>query len=127
MYLGSKEMRDKYLREEFIAINAVPASDDREFFKSGVYFLISNGRIVYVGQSRFIRERISTHLRDGKKFDRVYVIVCDDEDGALLIEKKYIAHFAPALNKASVPLEVKRARAAARYIAVEEAIRQRSQ
>ncbi|WP_120636053.1 helix-turn-helix domain-containing protein [Ruegeria sp. EL01] len=44
--------------------------------RSGVYFLILNGHVVYVGQSRNIVQRINTHRAD-KAFDKVQVFPCE--------------------------------------------------
>lgn len=66
--------------------------------KSGVYFLCDNGFLNYIGQSINIRNRVYTHIRDGKKkFDSVYYITIE-EISLSQIEKVLINKFAPPLN-----------------------------
>lgn len=64
---------------------------------SGVYFLIKDGIVVYVGQSIDVFARLATHRRD-KKFDRVTIIWCPPEI-LLKLEAKYIARLRPELNR----------------------------
>ncbi len=68
---------------------------------SGVYFLISGGEIVYVGQSTDVINRVSNHFNhsiNDKIFDSYAVVECDP---ALLndLEAEYIVRFAPIYNK----------------------------
>jgi predicted GIY-YIG superfamily endonuclease len=62
---------------------------------TGVYFLISNNKIVYVGQSVNVYARISGHA--GKTFDSFTVIPCPREHLNVL-ESLYIHMFDPPLN-----------------------------
>jgi len=66
----------------------------------GVYFLIAGSRIVYIGQSRRVYERISGHIRKADfGFDAYYVMPC--KPGELLkIESRYIKALQPHGNKA---------------------------
>ena len=63
---------------------------------SGVYFLIQDQKIVYVGQSLCIFSRIDQHERV-KKFNRFAYIPCEK---LLLdpLESLYIHYFRPSLN-----------------------------
>lgn len=63
---------------------------------SGIYFLIKNSEIVYVGQSVDVYSRMACHRRE-KEFDRFHIIPCEKEH-LLEIEAKYIAKFNPKLN-----------------------------
>ncbi len=66
---------------------------------SGVYFLKHRNKIVYVGQSINIRERVLTHISDRiKAFDGFTYIDCPKE---LLIETEiaYIYKHDPVFNK----------------------------
>lgn len=63
---------------------------------SGVYFLIRDGVIVYVGQSSKVYARIDRH-RDTKHFDRIAVLECAASD-LLRLESIYIKKFKPILN-----------------------------
>lgn len=63
---------------------------------SGIYFLIRDGRVVYVGQSVDVFGRISTHQRD-KTFDAIAYVPCERH---LLdkMESLYIHTLRPPLN-----------------------------
>ena len=65
---------------------------------SGVYFLILNQRIVYVGKSVDMYCRISEHRSKGRKFTHFHAIPCPPESLSEL-ESKYILAFAPEGNK----------------------------
>jgi hypothetical protein len=64
----------------------------------GIYFLLSAGKIVYVGQSINCGRRILEHVIDpSKTFDAYHVIACD-RSALNEMEARYIAKFSPALN-----------------------------
>lgn len=65
--------------------------------QSGVYFLIANGEIVYIGQSRQVFARICQHMKS-KEFDSFYWIACPPED-LLLQEQRCIKKFRPWMNR----------------------------
>lgn len=65
----------------------------------GVYFLIADGAIVYVGRSIKMASRIQAHRAAGVRFDSVYCLRMPVE----LVERAeaaYIARLAPPLNRA---------------------------
>jgi excinuclease UvrABC nuclease subunit len=62
----------------------------------GIYFLIKNNEIVYIGQSINIHHRITNHCRD-KDFDKVSIIECNKASLDDL-EKEYINKFQPIIN-----------------------------
>jgi hypothetical protein len=62
---------------------------------TGVYFLISNNKIVYVGQSVNVYARLSAHAN--KNFDSFTVLPCPKEHLNVL-ESLYIHMFNPPLN-----------------------------
>jgi hypothetical protein len=62
---------------------------------TGVYFLISNNKIVYVGQSVNVYARLNAHTH--KNFDSFTVIPCPKEHLNVL-ESLYIHMFDPPLN-----------------------------
>lgn len=64
---------------------------------SGIYFLIREQEVVYVGQSQDVLNRVSRHRRDGRKFDAFSYIECAAEDMDRL-EVLYIKAFVPAEN-----------------------------
>lgn len=68
---------------------------------AGVYFLISNSKIVYVGQSENVGKRLAEHRWDGVKvFDAFHVVECD-RSLLIYLERKYIQQFAPLYNIAA--------------------------
>lgn len=64
---------------------------------SGVYFLIREGEVVYVGQSVDVLHRIARHRREGKRFDAFSYIECDSAEMDRL-ETLYIKSFVPEEN-----------------------------
>lgn len=71
---------------------AVPIKEN-----TGIYFLIRNNEVVYVGQSIDVLGRISRHIREGKQFD-AYAIMSAPENQLDELEKKYIRAFVPLEN-----------------------------
>ncbi len=63
---------------------------------SGVYFLIKDGKIVYVGQARNVLSRIGEHI-DTKDFDE-WTWIAVTLDRLNITELAYIRHFNPPLN-----------------------------
>ena len=71
----------------------------------GVYFLMYHKRVVYVGASADIEQRIRSHWKttereDGKMFDQVRYVERDSMEDALILEAALIESFRPPLNKA---------------------------
>jgi excinuclease UvrABC nuclease subunit len=65
---------------------------------TGIYFLILNTDIVYVGQSTDVEFRVHSHRRRGEKvFDSFYCVSCDPEKLDIL-EAEYIVQFNPRYN-----------------------------
>lgn len=77
---------------EYIVSNSLPM-----FPKCGVYFLVRDNEIVYVGRSVSVIDRLHTHRKDGKNFNRVFFIECTKEELGEL-EMHYIRKFKPKLN-----------------------------
>ena len=65
-----------------------------------VYCLWQNGALVYVGYSKCLRERISMHRTDGRKFDSITYACYDDEWSAKAAEQMLIRLIQPPLNQA---------------------------
>lgn len=78
------------LTEEEIVSASVPYEQH-----CGVYFLISNGRVVYVGQSVKVFSRVNSHT--DKAFDSIAIIPCEK---SILdrLESLYIHSLRPPLN-----------------------------
>jgi hypothetical protein len=64
----------------------------------GIYFLVKDREIVYVGQSGFdVLARISKHRREGRDFDAYAFMQCD-KDKVDEFESMYITALMPKLN-----------------------------
>lgn len=53
-----------------------------EFRRSGIYFLCSDGEVVYVGQSKCVHSRISHHMSNGmgERVDAIYFLPWPNDD-----------------------------------------------
>jgi hypothetical protein len=70
----------------------------------GIYFLLRQDTIVYVGQSINVLTRIADHKRDGiKNFDRIFVVQCKQAELNHL-EALYIDKFRPVHNSVIPPV-----------------------
>lgn len=77
----------------------VHIGDFGQLSTTGIYFLIHEGVVVYVGQSRNIRSRIGQHISEGAKvFDSIAHVPCAASALAGL-ETKYIEKLMPKYNK----------------------------
>lgn len=64
----------------------------------GIYFLVAGSRVIYVGQSRHIFERVAGHIRkDSIPFEAFYYIQCPPAK-LLELEMAYIKALKPARN-----------------------------
>jgi hypothetical protein len=81
----------RYPREEIVR-SAIPAD-----IMSGVYFLIRDREVVYVGQSVDVFSRIARHRREGRPFDSFNVMPCEPERMDAL-ESLYIDALVPLFN-----------------------------
>ena len=82
-------------RAEILAMPDIPPN-------CGVYFLIKDNNIQYVGKSVRLQSRIDNHYASGKiDFDRCVAIICDAADIGVL-EAAYIRAFQPPANKAGI-------------------------
>lgn len=71
--------------------------------QTGVYFLLKNNKIVYVGQTkRGFFNRISFHLKSNKEFDN-FTFLPIIEDELDFWENMYIVKFHPKYNKSLNP------------------------
>lgn len=80
------------LYDEDISVASVPYTRH-----SGVYFLLLEGTVVYVGRTNHLLRRCPQHEGEGRKFDRVAFMPCPEERAAE-IEQLYIWRLQPALN-----------------------------
>lgn len=86
-------MADPLLSPEAIIAQAVPACP----IMCGVYFLIRDGKVVYVGQSVHISNRIAAHAQR-KQFDCWSWLPCEIE-GLDALERAYINALMPEDNR----------------------------
>jgi hypothetical protein len=77
-------------------INQVPADFGR---KCGIYFLVKNEEIIYIGQSVDIFVRCYTHA-NGIKFDSALFFECTASNLDML-EKQFIFRYQPIKNKST--------------------------
>lgn len=78
------------------ASQIIAASVEKSAF-CGIYFLIKDGQIVYVGQSINAMRRLTRHIDEGKDFDRFAVVSCPKDDMDKM-ERTFIAALAPKEN-----------------------------
>lgn len=65
----------------------------------GVYFLIRDGAVAYVGKALNIAARLSRHgCPSGKPFDRYHFVIVPEGEDLLKLENAYIAALQPALD-----------------------------
>jgi hypothetical protein len=76
----------------------------RFWLSSGVYFLIKDNEVVYVGKSGDVHGRISQHWMLSKDFDSYTYIACSGMEMDEL-ERYYIKSLLPPLNSAMIPKE----------------------
>ena len=76
--------------------------------KSGVYVLILDGIVVYVGESKSVYSRIGAHVKDSKKrFDSVRILPCQ-EHRRKYWEAVLIDRYQPLFNKTGKDKETNR-------------------
>jgi hypothetical protein len=90
MVLNTKHKR--LLRESEIVEQAKPVHT-----RTGVYFLVKDDRVVYVGQSINVYARVNDHIKNGKDFDNACYIPCLRQ-GLNVLESLYIHVLQPEQN-----------------------------
>lgn len=63
----------------------------------GIYFLIREGEVTYIGQTKDVFLRLSKHRRDGRRFDAYNFLHCPESELDRL-ERMYIEAFMPKEN-----------------------------
>lgn len=104
IYLQAMAKTD-YTHEEIVAA-AIPMA-----FSCGIYFLIKNDEVVYVGQSVDVMSRISKHRRADTDFDFFNVVTCEPESLDEM-EQAYIFALTPRYNTVYGGRKAKRTTAA---------------
>jgi hypothetical protein len=91
-----KHNRLDLVGEDLLFAASVPVEQNG---RCGIYFLFSDGKIVYVGQSVCIENRVRAHYtEDQKEFDSYARVLCDAKD-LDVFESAYIIKFQPIYNK----------------------------
>ena len=89
------ELANKITSKTLVSAEAILSAAKPWQSFTGVYFLISNNKIVYVGQSVNVYARLGAHAH--KNFDSFTVLPCPKEHLNVL-ESLYIHIFDPPLN-----------------------------
>jgi hypothetical protein len=72
---------------------------------TGIYFLVKNNEVVYIGQSKTIEVRVSTHI-GAKDFDKAYYFECPLEE-LDEVEMELIRAVKPVLNTAHMIVNIR--------------------
>jgi hypothetical protein len=90
-----------FMVDEPAIIEASVPFEVENFRFQGVYFLLKEGSIVYVGQATNIISRLLSHAKNfgPEAFDRIAFIPIDDLRLLSAVEEFYIAKFTPTLNR----------------------------
>lgn len=101
--LGSEQCKDVNKKIEEIKTNSFLSENTHIlidfFFVSGVYFLVRNKEIVYIGESGCVMTRISQHISEGvKQFDGFKIIKFETMKDRKDMEVYYIDKFRPIYN-----------------------------
>lgn len=91
-----KRQRDAILRANYSAHEILECAFPVDLL-SGVYFLVRDQEITYVGQTSMIFDRLAKHHRSGRRFDSFSFIPCPPEQLDEL-ESIYIAMLLPEGN-----------------------------
>ena len=94
------KLRDAVDRANF-SESEIVASSFRYDLDSGIYFLIRDDAVVYVGQAKNVLRRILRHREDGRKFQSFAVIPCEMEHLDEL-EQIYIRLLMPEINQKGI-------------------------
>jgi hypothetical protein len=62
-----------------------------------VYFIVSDGEVVYVGRTRRVWRRLAAH-GSWKRFEGFYYVECTHEE-SIALEQKYINELRPRMNR----------------------------
>ena len=62
----------------------------------GVYHLIKDNEVIYIGQSSNIKKRLYGHK--SKQYDSVEIFHCDTEEERRALEKEHIEKYRPDFN-----------------------------
>lgn len=78
---------------------AADKADSDLWDEPGVYFLVWDGLIVYVGRSVSVQKRLREHRKEGRPFQRAAAIIGLCNDGLREVEDAYVRAFNPPWNE----------------------------
>jgi len=92
--------------ECFVGSRQVNPDDPMPLPGSPVAYVLyyADGRVEYVGSTGNLRNRLHSHLRDGREYTRWKAIPCADRLAAYHLEQRLIEELDPAENKAPVAI-----------------------
>ncbi len=94
---------DEAVPEQMVLDKKIPI-DDIETRRPGVYFLIRENKVVYVGKSNDMIQRLRSHMADQRmEFTHVTMLKLDSDEFELdIMEKMMIRKFKPPKNRDSM-------------------------
>ena len=94
---------DEAVPEQMVLDKKIPI-DDIETRRPGVYFLIRENKVVYVGKSIDMIQRLRSHMADQRmEFTHVTMLKLDSDEFELdIMEKMMIRKFKPPKNRDSM-------------------------
>jgi hypothetical protein len=100
--------RGRFITNEKITVDVYKTSEGLRQLDlvSGIYFLVCNGSIDYIGRSTGISNRLTSHhVFDRSKHDEIWVYPVPHKEAWTqhLIEDDLIKHFTPPSNQAGLP------------------------
>jgi hypothetical protein len=81
-----------------IIASAVVDTSGPDWHDSGVYFLVWDDQLAYVGRSRHIVKRLHEHRAEGRPFQKVAAITGLSDAGMQEVEDAYCRVFSPPWN-----------------------------
>jgi predicted GIY-YIG superfamily endonuclease len=90
---------------EKVSLNSLPSTMYQERSKlpslMGIYFVVEEDRVIYIGASRNLRNRLNSHDK-GKYFNncRIFYLALDVNEPLFQVEKAFIQHHKPQRNSA---------------------------
>ncbi len=94
---------DEAVPEQMVLDKKIPI-EDIETRRPGVYFLIRENKVVYVGKSNDMIQRLRSHMADQRmEFTHVTMLKLDSDEFELdIMEKMMIRKFKPPKNRDSM-------------------------
>jgi hypothetical protein len=96
---GSEYNRRRLARQDFKANLKKIISVAKP--EPGIYYLKRGGKVIYVGKSTSVKNRLKQHISDGRTFDDISVVYCPESELGYR-EAEAVATLKPCENKAEV-------------------------